>query len=410
MVKIFISLLILVIAVLLAVLFVQNDPGFVLIKYADFSLETSLAFGIVAVVALALVAQFLFRLLLGIWRLPRTLKIQAENRRIEKSRKLLNQGLIDLAEGRFEQSENNLVKLINYAENPLLNYLAAARAAQQLGKYDQRDNYLKDAHDAKPEAEIAIGVTQAELQLASNQTERALATLTRLRTVAPKHDYVLKLLSKVYYQMKDWSELCDLLPDVRKKKLINEDKLKQYEISAFTGCLDNAGNKDADALDRAWSKLPKSYQTDADLILHYIELVNRFKQSTKKIEQIVVKSINQNWNANLVGYYGKLIIEDTTHQLNTAEKWLNDFGSNDVLLLALGRICIRLKLWGKAQNYLEASIGIRPCAESYLELANLLSRNELNEQEKACGYYQQGLQLSLGKIEDLNTNPVVSSS
>lgn len=394
MVKFIISLLILVIAVLAAVLVVQDDPGFVLVKYGDFSLETSLAFGIVAVVIIALLAQFMLRVFMVFWRLPRTLKKQSENRRREKSRRLLNQGLIDLAEGRFEQSEISLVKLIDYAENPLLNYLAAARAAQQQGKYDQRDNYLKAAHDAKPESEIAIGVTQAELQLASSQTERALATLKHLRTVAPKHDYVLKLLARVYYQIEEWSQLCELLPEVRRKKLFRDDKLKNYEFRAFTGCLDDAAAGDGDdSLDKAWGKLPKASQTNAELILHYIHLVNRYHQDNQKIRQIVVKSINQQWDAQLVDYFGKLEVEDSSPQLVTAEKWLKDYGSSDVLLLALGRICIRLKLWGKAQNYLEASMGIRPSAESCLELANLLSSDELNDQDKACSYYQQGLDL-----------------
>ena len=131
MVKFVISLLVLVIVVLGAVLVVQNDPGFVLIKYGDFSLETSLAFGIVAVAVIGLLIQFVLRLLLGIWRLPVRLRKRTEHRRQEKSRRLTNQGLIDLAEGRFEQSENSLLKLVDYAENPLLNYLAAARAAYE---------------------------------------------------------------------------------------------------------------------------------------------------------------------------------------------------------------------------------------------------------------------------------------
>lgn len=397
MVKFFISLLILVIAVLLAVLLVKDDPGFVLIKYADFSLETSLAFGIAAVVAGGLLIQIIFRILLAIWRLPKTLARQSENRRLEKSRKLLNIGLIDLAEGRFEQSERNLLKLIDFTENPLINYLAAARAAQQLSKFDQRDNYLKAAHDAQPDAAIAIGVSQAELQLASNQTERALATLTHLRTLAPKHDYVLKLLAKVYFKIEEWSSLCNLLPEVRKKKLFKDERLQKIELKAFTGCLDEAALKEDDSLDKAWSKIPKTYQTQADLILHYIELVNRFSRNSKLIEQIVVKSVNQQWNSLLINYYGQLQVDNTTAQLATAEKWLQDYGSSDTLLLALGRICIRLKLWGKAQGYLEASIGIRPHAETCLELANLLNRKELNEPEKASKYYKDGLELCLKK-------------
>lgn len=395
MVKLFIGLLILVIAVLGAVLLVQNDPGFVLIKYADFSLETSLAFGVVAVAVIGLAIQLVFRIIMAIWRLPRTLGKSAEKRRIEKSRRILNQGLIDLAEGRFEQSEINLIKMIDYTETPLLNYLAAARAAQQQGRYDQRDNYLKNAHEARPDAEIAIGVTQAELQLTSGQTERALATLNHLRTVAPKHDYVLKLLAKVYFQLEEWSQLCEMLPEVRRKKLFPEEKLLAYETSAYNGCLDRSAEQDAASLDKTWSKLPRAFQTNADLILHYIDLMKRYQSDNKQVQQIVVKAINQQWDNQLVNFYGQLEVEDTTLQLATAEKWLKEYGSNDMLLLALGRICVRLKLWGKAQSYLEASIGSRARAESCLELANLLKREELNEPEKACAYYQQGLELSL---------------
>jgi HemY protein len=398
MVKFIIGLLLLVIGVLVAVLFVKDDPGFVMIRYGEFSLETSLAFGIVAVAAIGLAIQLVLRILLAIYRLPRSLKKQAHQRRVEKSRRLLGQGLLDLAEGRFEQSENNLMKLIEYSENPLLNYLAAARAAQQLGKFDQRDNYLKNAHDVNPQAEVAIGVTQAELQLASNQTERALATLTHLRSVAPKHDYVLKLLAKVYFMIEEWQQLCELLPEVRRKKLLDDKRLQQYEVQAFNGCLDEAAIQDGDsALGNAWNKLPKAYQTNGDLILHYIELMGRHQKDSDAVARIVVKSINQQWDTRLVDFYGQLVVKDASVQLTTAEAWLKEYGGSDVLLLALGRICIRLKLWGKAQSYLEASVGSRATPENCLELANLLKRDELDEPEKACEYYRQGLDICLAQ-------------
>jgi len=395
MAKFIISLLVLTILVLSAVLLVKDDPGFVLIQYADHSLETSLAFGIVAIAVIAIVVQVLLKFLLSFLRLPKTFKRQAEKRRKDKSRKLLNQGLIDLAEGRFSQSEGKLVKLIEHAENPLLNYLAAARAAQQQGNYDQRDNYLKAAHEAKPEAEIAIGVTQSDLQLASGQTERALATLMNLRSLAPKHDYVLKLLARVYSQIGEWELLAELLPEVRSKKLFKEDKLEELESNAFKGCLNKAAIAENDMLDKTWSKIPKYNQSQIELILHYISLVNQYRLDSSLVVSVVVKSINNHWDTRLVEQYGKLTSINATEQLTTAEKWLQDYGTSDVLLLTLGRICIHLQLWGKAQNYIEASIGIRPSAESCLELANLLSRDELGKSDDATKYFKQGLELCL---------------
>jgi HemY protein len=395
MFKFLIGLLILIIAVLGAILFIKDDPGFLLVKYGDYSIETSLAFGIIAVAITALLVHFIFKSIVGIWHIPLSVKRQSQNRRFTKSRKLLNQGLIDLAEGRFSQAEKNLIKLVDYSENPLLHYLAAARAAQQQGKHDARDSYLKAAHEAKPEAEIAIGVTQAELQLSHHQSEQALATLTHLRSIAPRHDYLVRLIAKVHYQLEDWRALTELLPDIRKKKLFEEERLKAMETVAYRGFLDiSADTGTSSILDLAWDNVPKVVQANADILIHCVRLYNKANWQLAGAEQLIVKSLDRQWHDGLIEAYGELSSSDATHQLKQAEKWLADFGENEHLLLALGRICIRAKLWGKAQGYLEASIGVNATPAACFVLAELFSEH-LQQQDKSSGYYKQGLELSL---------------
>lgn len=395
MFKLVMSILVLIIVVLGAVLLVQNDPGFVMVKYADLTVETTLAFAIVVVIAAVVALYLLWKLVRSIWRLPGSVKRQSRNRRFERSRKLLNQGLIDLAEGRFEQAEANLIKLVEYSESPLLHYLAAARAAQLQGKHDERDNYLKAAHEAQPKAEIAISVTQAELQLAHQQNEQALATLTHLRSIAPRHDYIAKLLARAYYELEDWQPLVDLLPEVRKKKLMPEARLKTMESSAYKGMLTQvASTGDLGELEKAWHKIPRTSQTESGLLFHYLGLINRTGKSISSAESLVVKSLDNSWDNDLIDIYGKMHASDVNAQLKQAEKWLNDYGQNEYLLLALGRICIRARLWGKAQGYLEASIGLHPTAACCLVLAELF-RQHLKEGDKATQYYQMGLELSL---------------
>jgi HemY protein len=395
MFKFLIGLLILIIAVLGAILFVKEDPGFLLVKYGDYSIETSLAFGIIAVAIISLLIHFLFKLIVGIWHIPLSVKRQSKNRRFTKSRKLLNQGLIDLAEGRFAQAENNLIKLVDYSENPLLHYLAAARAAQQQGKHDARDSYLKAAHEAKPEAEIAIGVTQAELQLSHHQDEQALATLTHLRSIAPRHDHLIRLIAKVHYQLEDWRALAELLPDIRKKKLLKDNKLKAMETVAYKGFLDiSAATDNQSALDLAWDKVPKVVQADADILIHCVRLYNKANWQLAGAEQLIVKSLDRQWHDGLIEAYGELSAIDASHQLKQAEKWLADYGENEQLLLALGRICVRAKLWGKAQGYLEASIGVNATPAACFSLAELFSKH-LQQPDKSSDYYKKGLELSL---------------
>jgi len=177
-IRLVLFLLLLAVFVLGAFLLVRDEPGLVLLRYRGWEIETSLAFAVVVLIGAVIVVHFAYRFLRGLLYLPRNLKNRSQNRRYAKVRRQLTQGLIDLAEGRFEQAENHLVRLVDLSESPLVHYLSAARAAQLQGKHDARDNYLKAAHDANPDAELAIGVTQAELQLAHLQNEQALATLT----------------------------------------------------------------------------------------------------------------------------------------------------------------------------------------------------------------------------------------
>ncbi len=393
MVKWLLRILFLVIIALAAVLLVKDDPGFVLIKYRDYSLETSLAFGIVVLILAMVVIYFAIRFFRGFWRLPNSMKQHSQNRRFGKARKLLNQGLIDLAEGRFEQAESNLVKLVDFSESPLLHYLAAARAAQLQGKHDERDNYLKAAHEARPEAEIAIGVTQAELQLAHQQLEQSLATLQHLQSIAPRHNHVSRLLARVYFELEDWQSLVELLPDIRKNKLLKESILKNMESKSYRGFLAAAKNNQQ-SLENAWAKIPRSAQTNADLILYYIKLSNRATSNSASVEQLITRSLEQKWDNRLVEAYGLFNASDPGEQLKRTEKWLEDYAKNEDLLLALGRICVRARLWGKAQNYLEASIGAKPMAASCLVLAELLG-GQLKQKDKASKYYKQGLELCL---------------
>lgn len=395
MMKFIIGLLLLVVLALGAVLLVREDPGFLMIRYRDFSVETTLAFGIGLVFLLVVVLHYAFKLLRGVWGLSDAIQRGALNRRYAKSRRQLNQGLIDLAEGRFEQAENNLIRLVGFSESPLLHYLAAARAAQLQGKHDARDSYLKAAHEARPEAEIAIGVTQAELQLAHQQTEQALATLSHLHSIAPRHDYVSMLLARAYFELEDWKALVELLPDVRRKKLLTETRLLEMEQAGYRGVLElAAASGDQAALEKTWSKLPKSQQVDAGTLILYIDLLNRHKWQSSGADQLIVKSLEKQWDDRLIEAYGSFHAANPNAQLARAEKWQDDFGHNENLLLALGRIAMRARLWGKAQGYLEASIGARATPAACLALAELYDQ-QLQQPDKAAEYYQRGLILSL---------------
>ena len=394
MVRFFVKLLLVVIVVLAAVLVVRDDPGFLMLRYRDYTVETSLAFALGATIVLAAALYYAVRILRGFLRLPGAVARQAQNRRYSKARRQLNQGLIDLAEGRFEQAENHLMRLVEFSDSPLVHYLSAARAAQLQGKHDARDNYLKAAHEANPEAELAIGVTQAELQLAHQQTEQALATLSHLHNVAPRHDYVTMLLARAYHELEDWPALVGILPDVRRKKLLREKRIEEMERDGYRGLLTRAAGSQQE-FEKAWSAIPKSAHGDVEILRHYLDVMADRGWHSSTAEQLLLKRLESHWDDGLIEVYGRYQSRDANQQLERAEKWLDETGRNEQLLLALGRIAIRARLWGKAQGYLEASVGARATPAACLALAQLLEEH-LQQPDKAAEYYQRGLKLSLG--------------
>ena len=356
MTRFILKLLLVVIIALGAVLLVQDDPGFMLIRYHEFSVETTLAFAVVALLVVVIVLNTVVKLLRGLWRLPESVHNQSRKRRFDKARKQLIQGLIDLAEGRFEQAENNLVRLVDFSESPMLHYLAAARAAQLQGKHDARDRYLMAAHEANPGAEIAIGVTQAELQMSDMQIEQALATLTHLRSVAPRHDYVLMLLARAYFELEDWTSLVAILPDLRRKKLIKESELRDMELTGYQAVLELA-SIGQQGLEQAWTKIPKERQSDVEMVRFYIELMNRQGWYSKSAEQLLIKSLENQWDDGLIDAFGCFQARDANMQLVRAEKWLNEFGHKEKMLLALGRISVRARLWGRLRVISKPALG-----------------------------------------------------
>jgi len=386
----------------------QNDLGFIRFGFAEFQFETNLiVFG-----AAILCGLFIISILVKSFHLIKSVFVyfgsKRQKRHEEKARLSLSQGLIDYAEGRFEQAEKLLLQQVQYSENPLLTYLSAARAAQQLGAHDRRDEYLRKAHQVAPDADVAIGLTQAELQLAHDQNEQALATLTQLNKHTENHTYVLTLLANTYKHLQDWDNLKDLLPALKKHGKLSAESFLSFEIIVCNGQLSNVSKSSSintsgsQPLIKLWNDTANHLKVLPDVVEHYArQLV--IANAAGEAENILRLYLNKNWQESTITLYSELDVMLDNKQLDMVERWLSDHQHNAYLLLALGKICTSLSLWGKAKNYLEASIAINPMPENYLKLARLLEEHMI-EPAAAQEYYRQGLHLLAGDygVEILN--------
>lgn len=369
------------------------EPGFVLLKYGNWSLETSLIVFIVAFLLLLVVGYLLLRALVYAKRTPQKLANWQNSRRHKRAGQALTRGLITLEEGKWAEAERLLVRHAGNSETPLLHYLAAARAAQKQNASERRDDYLRLAHETTAGADVAVGVVQAELQLAADQKEQALATLQHLREVAPKHPYVLQLLQKLYADMNQWQSVQDVLPDLRKRHVLPATEVTSLSVDAAAGQMQLAfEQKDWEVMQSLWQQSATKIRYSAAMLSVYVlglEQQHEAKQAQTLIEDFLAK----NWSDQLVYYFGKMVQGDSLPQLAKAEKWLKNRPDNPWLLLTLGRLAATNKLWAKAEQYLLTSIQYGERAETYQVLAKVLAEN--GKQHQVVAAYQKGLDLAL---------------
>lgn len=401
------------VALLLAVLFVtiavavglREDNGYVLIAWGDTTVEMSAAMLVIVTVLLFTLLWLSVRLLVAIWTLPARLAALRRRLRLRKAQQSLTRGLIEMSEGRWRDSERSLLRYARHSETPLPHYLMAARAAQAQGAHERRDNHLRLAYETTPAATVAVLLTQAELQLAHGQHERALATLTRLRELAPNHAFVLRLLARLYEARAEWETLHGLLPELRRHDAFDEQELESLVTRIYRVRLRVAADRrDVAQAEALWDELPRAVRTQPDLVRPYAEALDAAGRGDDA-ESLLRGVLRQRWDDRLGLLYGQVKTSDPARQLGRAEAWLRERGDTPVTLLTCGRLCMRAGLWGKARSYLESSLAVGPRADTWHELSKLL--HHTGEHERAGECTRKGLLLALGSPAGLEKLPPV---
>lgn len=384
-----------------------QDSGYVLIAYNQTTIETSLWVLLVALLITFILLHWIINVLTHTKLPTAKLKAWKDHRNHLISRRKTLKGLTSLSEGNWAQAQKQLAQAAERSDLPLVNYLAAARAAHEQNNEQATDELLQKARNSTPEAEVTVAISQAEIQLSRGQLEPCLATLLRLRTLAPKNTYVMKLLKDIYLRLNDWQALSKLIPVLRKHQALNDEKLTQLSRECYSQLLDESVSKlpvetsnddRLKALGKAWSDLPSELSRDGDLVQRYTELLVSLG-AEGRAEQNLRDLIKRNWNEQLVNLYGRLSGENAKKQLDTARGWLKSHDDSPSLQLTLGRLSMRNQHWGQAVKYFEHSLELGPSSEALAELARLL--RHLGDGERAQALLQQNLNLVASGLPEL---------
>jgi HemY protein len=371
-------LIILCVVAVSAALFLHDNNGSVRILYGLRQIDISLNLFVFFLLAGFVAFYLLLRALTHTLRLPTTVREYREKVAQKKLLKDMHDAISSFFEGRFGHAEKAAASALKHPESHPLLSVIAARSAHQLGDFDKRDVYLAQAEHRSPEASLMRQMTQAELFLKERRIDDALEVLQRVRAEAPKNVTAIKLELKAQTLAKNWDEVLALTSLLEKRGAILPQHVAQNRFNAQLGNLQRKAQDPALVL-AYWQQLPnadKQNVTLASSAARSLMAAGRHDDAKNILEQTLAKE----WDASLVQLYGECRSSDLIKQVEWADAQLKQNPRDPALLLALGKLCSELKLWGKAQNYLDASIAIEPTREAHLAMTRLLEKSGRTEE------------------------------
>jgi HemY protein len=376
-------------AAAVAITSAAHNPAYVLLVYPPYRIELSLTLFVVLLVLTFVSGYGLVRLIIAAVQMPAYVREFRLERAQAKVRALLDKELGAFFEGRYAAAEKAAARAMELGDTSALHPIIAARSAHELREYKKRDAYLAVAEDKTIGGSTMRLMTTSKFLLDQRKPRSALEALKKLRDSGVKgHLGAMSLELKAHQQAGNWDQVLKVLDTLEKRSSIDAtlavqlrqqtwlEKIRQQEdLASLTVCL---------------KKIPADFKRRSKIAATAARALIQHGGDSLAL-QLLTDSLNAQWDSNLVALYGDCHSNDVVAQIEQAEKWLIQYKQDAGLLLALGKLCLHQKLWGKAQSYLDASNSIAPSHAAYTALGWLAER--LGESDVAQKYYQKAMEL-----------------
>jgi len=370
----------------------SHNPAYVLLVYPPYRIELSLTMFVVFYVLTFIFAYVLVRITIAASQLPSHARKYRLERAQDKARKLLDDALIAFFEGRYAAAEKASAHAIELSDTSVLPPIIAAHAAHKMHAYEKRDAYLTAAESNPAGNSTMRLIANAKFMLDQRDPHAALNALRKLRASGVKaHPGALSLELNAQQMACNWNDVLHVLDQLKKYDSIDETAAVQLRQHAWLEKIRQQDN--LAGLNACLKNIPGDIKRRARVAEAAAQALIQMGAGSLA-QQLIADSLNSQWDSELVALYGDCQSGDVVAHLEQAEKWLNQHSDDAGLLLALGRLCLHQKLWGKAQSYLEASISVSPSQSAFNALGQLAE--QLGKSDEAVRYYQQGMELKAG--------------
>lgn len=377
-------LLLIAVAVLGAIAWswLAADPGYVLIRLRGWRIEATVVGALIVLFALWLIVALL-------WWLARWPFGALSRRHKRISRKRLSDGIVALAEGRHAEAGRALERAAQHAPLRAPALLAAAEAAHRRGETPRALEALDEAGQYAPQAARMVRARVLRLEGRVDEAIALLSPEADAGRLPPSgwHEFALSALAADQPQRARAA-----LEPLRRSNALGARGYAELEMRVLAACLSSA--RDSQDLHTLWNSLSRQQRASPPVLAAFARRAAQTGSSSMAVDEIEA-ALKRDWSPELAAAYGELIDDNPDARLRIAEAWLNAHPNDPVLLVALGRICLRARQPQRARDYLRRAIALDAGAEGWEALGE--AHAALGERDEAIRCYANALRLARGE-------------
>ena len=368
------------------------NPGNVVIFYPPYRIDLALNFFLLLVLVLFFVLSAVLSAIRGAREMPGRVAAYRREKREREGNRALREALKALFEGRFGHAEKAARRAAESADNAALSALIGARAAHRMRQLKRRDAWLAGVEDDQS-LKAARLMTTIELRIDEHRPELALQAVAELNASGTRHIHALRLALKANQRANNWPEVLRLVRLLDKRDALHPALSRRLRELAYEDLLSGRSH-DAESIQRVWVTIPAEDRLQAFVATCAAKAFNA-RGLHAEAGAMVEKALAADWDERLVRAYRDSASAEGSPallaQIERCEEWNHEYPTDPELALTLGTLCLRQKLWGKAQRHLEQALSdateSRTVREAHLKLAQL--HEALKQQEQAAAHYRQ---------------------
>jgi HemY protein len=232
-----------------------------------------------------------------------------------------------------------------------------------------------------------------ELLVDDHRPEAALKAVAELNASGTRHIHALQWSMKAQQQAKNWPEVLRLVRSLDKHKALHPALSARLRELAYEAMLTDSAH-DAESILRVWSTVPTADRVKPFVAARACAALNG-RGLHDEARATAEESLAVDWDDRVVRAYRESAAAAGSPallaQIEHCEAWMKQRPTDAELALALGSLCLKQKLWGKAQRYLEQALSdaseARMVREAHLKLAQM--HDALGQGEEAAAHYRQ---------------------